>query len=106
VEALYSGMLQQPSAHGALLLALEEQLAPPQTVILRGAPEAMQPWQAVAGRQYHPHRLALAIPGDVADLPGILAERTTRNGVTAYICTGHACSAPVTDLAQFESALK
>jgi uncharacterized protein YyaL (SSP411 family) len=105
VEALYSGMLQQPSAHGALLLALEEQLAPPQTVILRGTPEAMQPWQAVAGRQYHPHRLALAIPGDVTDLPGILAERSTKNGVTAYICTGHTCSAPVTDLAQFESAL-
>jgi uncharacterized protein len=105
VEALYSGMLQQPSAHGALLLALEEQLAPPQTVILRGAPEAMQAWQAVAGRQYHPHRLVLAIPGDAAGLPGILAERTTRNGVTAYICTGHACSAPVTDFAEFESAL-
>jgi hypothetical protein len=105
VEALYSGMQQQPSAHGALLLALEEQLAPPQTVILRGAPEAMQPWQAVAGRQYHPHRLVLAIPGDVAGLPGILAERTARNGVTAYICTGHACSAPVTDLAEFEAAL-
>jgi hypothetical protein len=106
VEALYSGMLQQPSAHGALLLALEEQLAPPQTVILRGTPEAMQPWQAVAGRQYHPHRLVLAIPGDVTDLPGILAERTARNGVTAYVCAGHACSAPVTDLAEFESSLK
>jgi hypothetical protein len=106
VEALYSGMLQQPSAHGALLLALEEQLAPPQTVILRGTPEAMQPWRAVAGRQYHPHRLALAIPGDVTDLPGMLAERTARNSVTAYVCAGHACSAPVTDLAEFESSLK
>jgi hypothetical protein len=106
VEALYSGMLQQPSAHGALLLALEEQLAPPQTVILRGTPEAMQPWQAVAGRQYHPHRLVLAIPGDVTDLPGMLAERTARNSVTAYVCAGHACSAPVTDLAEFESSLK
>jgi uncharacterized protein YyaL (SSP411 family) len=105
VEALYSGMQQQPSAHGALLLALEEQLAPPQTIVLRGTPEAMQPWQAVAGRQYHPHRLVLAIPGDVANLPGILAERTARNGVTAYVCAGRACSAPATDLAEFESAL-
>jgi hypothetical protein len=106
VEALYSGMRQQPSAHGALLLALEEQLSPPQTIVLRGGPEAMQPWLAVTGRQYHPHRLVLAIPGDVTDLPGILAERTARNGVTAYVCAGHACSAPVTDLAEFESALK
>jgi uncharacterized protein YyaL (SSP411 family) len=105
VEALYSGMRQQPSAHGALLLALEEQLSPPQTIVLRGTPEAMRPWQAAAGRSYHPHRLVLAIPGDIAGLPGILAERTARNGVTAYVCAGHACSAPVTDMAEFEAAL-
>jgi uncharacterized protein YyaL (SSP411 family) len=105
VEALYSGMQQQPSAHGALLLALEEQLSPPQTIVLRGTPEAMQPWQAAAGRTYQPHRLVLAIPGDAAALPGILKERTTGNGVTAYVCTGHACSAPVTDMAGFEAAL-
>ena len=105
LEALYSGMQQQPSAHGALLLALEEQLSPPQTIVLRGTPEALQPWQAITGRQYHPHRLVLALPGDAGNLPGILAERTARNGVTAYICTGQTCSAPVTDLAEFEAAL-
>ncbi|GAB4514179.1 MAG: thioredoxin domain-containing protein [Sulfuricaulis sp.] len=105
VEALYSGMQQQSSAHGALLLALEEQLSPPQTVVLRGTPEAMNPWQTVAGRHYHPHRLVLAIPDDAENLPGILAECATRNGVTAYICAGHSCSAPVTDVVEFESAL-
>ena len=58
-----------------------------------------------AGRQYHPHRVLLAIPADAENLPGILADRTSRNGVTAYVCAGHACSAPVTELAEFESAL-
>ena len=105
LEALYSGMRQQPSAHGALLLALEEQLSPPQTVVLRGTPESMKLWEAIAASQYHPHRIVLAIPGDAENLPGLLAERTARNGVTAYICAGHACSAPVTDLAKFEAAL-
>ena len=106
LEALYSGMLQQPSTHGALLLALEEQLSPPQTVVLRGSPEDMRTWQNTASRQYHPHRVLLAIPADAENLPGILAERTTRNGVTAYVCAGHACSAPVSELAEFETALK
>ena len=105
LEALYSGMRQQPSTHGALLLALEEHLAPPQTVVLRGTPEAMKPWLAIAGRQYHPHRVVLAIPGDAENLPDLLAERATKNGVTAYVCAGHACAAPVTELTEFESAL-
>ncbi len=105
LEALYTSIRQQPSTHGALLLALEEQLYPPQTVVLRGTPEAMKPWQLHATRHYRPHRLVVAIPGEAENLPGVLAERATRNGVTAYVCAGHACSAPVTDLAEFESAL-
>ncbi|MBI5782162.1 MAG: thioredoxin domain-containing protein [Gammaproteobacteria bacterium] len=105
LEALYSGMLQQPSTHGALLLALEEQLSPPQTIVLRGALEAMKPWQTIAGRHYHPHQVVLAIPDGAENLPGVLAERKTLNDVTAYVCAGHACTAPVTDLKDFEIAL-
>jgi len=105
LEALYTGIRQQPSAHGALLLALEELLAPPQTVVLRGEVSAMSPWQAAATRDYQPHRIVIAIPTDAEDLPGVLAERRSRGGVTAYVCAGHACQAPVTDLAAFESAL-
>ncbi len=106
LEALYSGMLQQPSGHGALLLALEEQLDPPQTVVLRGTPEAMKLWQALAGRDYRPYRVALAIPDNAENLPGVLAERAAKDGVTAHVCTGHACTAPVTDLVAFEAVLK
>jgi len=105
LEALYSSLRSQPSTHGALLLALEEQLDPPQTVVLRGTTEAMQSWQALAGRHYRPHRLLFAIPSGDRNLPGMLAERATRDGVTAYVCAGHACSAPITDLAEFKSAL-
>jgi uncharacterized protein YyaL (SSP411 family) len=105
LEALYTGIRQQPSVHGALLVALEEQLDPPQTVVLRGTPEAMQPWQALAGRDYRPHRLVFAIPDGAKNLPGVLAERKAVNGITAYVCTGHACQAPVTNLAGFESSL-
>jgi hypothetical protein len=105
LEALYSNIRQQPSVHGALLLALEELLDPPQTIVLRGAPEAMRSWQALAGRHYRPHRLLFAIPSNDRNLPGVLAERVARNGVTGYVCAGHACSAPVTDVAEFKLAL-
>jgi hypothetical protein len=105
LEALYSSLRSQPSTHGALLLALEELLDPPQTVVLRGTPEAMQSWQALAGHHYRPHRLVLAIPNDAENLPGMLAERKAMDGVTAYICAGHTCRAPATNLSDFESSL-
>ncbi|MHB8717109.1 MAG: YyaL domain-containing protein, partial [Sulfuricaulis sp.] len=106
LEALYTSIREQPSTYGALLLALEEQLYPPQTILLRGAPEAMTSWQARANRQYRPHRLLFAIPAELENLPGLLAERAPRGQVTAYVCTGHACLAPVTDLAEFGSTLE
>ncbi|MHB8728169.1 MAG: thioredoxin domain-containing protein [Sulfuricaulis sp.] len=106
LEALYSGIRQQPSGHGALLLALEELVYPPQTVVLRGTPAAMKPWQARAGGNYHPHRLVFAIPADAENLPGVLAERRAGDGVIAYVCTGHACQAPIVDIAEFETVMR
>jgi uncharacterized protein YyaL (SSP411 family) len=105
LAAMYASVRQEPASHGTLLLALEEQLYPAQTVVLRGEPEAMKSWQARANRDYRPHRLLFAIPANCEKLPGLLAEHTARSQVTAYVCAGHACLAPVTDLAEFESAL-
>ena len=95
--ALYGDVLRYPSAHCALLHAIEEFLYPPQTVILRGAPGALAAWCAALDTQYAPRRLTLAIPSDAADLPGVLAQRTVRDEVTAYVCSGHQCQAPTGD---------
>jgi uncharacterized protein YyaL (SSP411 family) len=73
--------------------------------VLRGTPEAMQSCQALAGRDYRPHRLVFAIPDGAKNLPGVLAERKAVNGIIAYVCAGHACQAPITNLADFESSL-
>jgi uncharacterized protein YyaL (SSP411 family) len=91
--------------HNALLVAVEETLHPTQTIVLRGNAEALPPWQARCTQYYAPRRLALAIPEDAKELPGILAQRTVRDGVTAYVCSGHTCSAPLTALTDLDSAL-
>jgi hypothetical protein len=65
----------------------------------------MQPWQSLAGRHYRPHRQVFAIPDGAENLPGTLAERKAMDGITAYICAGRACQAPVTNLADFEVLL-
>jgi uncharacterized protein YyaL (SSP411 family) len=101
----WDSLVQAPHAHGAMLLALEEHLYPPQTVVLRGSPEVLAPWTERCHRGYTPRRLCLAIPADAEGLPGLLAERRPLEVVVAYLCTGHTCDAPITRLEELETAL-
>jgi uncharacterized protein YyaL (SSP411 family) len=83
-----------PDAHATLLRALEELLAPPKLVVLRGTREGLAPWQRKIAATYEPHRLAFAIPND-AKLSGLLAERVPQQRAVAYVCEGMTCRAPV-----------
>ncbi len=105
LRALYGSIGRSPSTHCGLLLAVDEYLTPTQTIIIRGEPAAMAPWLARCRARYAPRRVCLAIPREAADLPGALAGRTPKDGVVAYACTGHACSAPVTDLGELDPIL-
>jgi uncharacterized protein YyaL (SSP411 family) len=106
LTALWHEIERYPSMCSALLAAVEEYLSPTQTIVLRGAPDAMSPWMDLCARRYAPRRLALAIPDDARNLPGLLAQRTARGVVTAYICSGHACEAPVTNFSVFQTAIQ
>jgi uncharacterized protein YyaL (SSP411 family) len=85
-----------PHAHVSLLNALEEVLQPPKIVILRGDSSAMDSWQRDLWKAYDPHRFVIAIPSDAANLPPALADKTPRDGVTAYVCKASVCSPPIT----------
>ncbi|HEY8553610.1 MAG TPA: thioredoxin domain-containing protein [Burkholderiales bacterium] len=103
LRAHYARLAQYPSAHCTLLMALEQYLEPPTTVVLRGTPEALRAWQTAltpdTARDIYP------IPADEPDLPGLLAERKPLGGPTAYVCRGHTCRPPVTDLAALKQVL-
>jgi len=105
LDGLYAAMRQYPSAHCALLVALEEQLYPTQTIVVRGDEATLAAWQQRCLRHYAPQRLVVAIPEEATALEGLLAERRALNGTTAYLCTGNACRAPITDLAVLEKEL-
>ena len=104
LTALYATAARFPSAHNALLNAMEEFLYPTQTIVLRGEAAATAPWRELADAHFAPRRLVFAIPPTAA-LPSGLAARVPRGDVTAYVCEGHACQAPVDTLAAFEAAL-
>ena len=106
LAALWHEIEHYPSMYNALLVAVEEYLHPTQSIVLRGTPEAMRPWLTACTQRYAPRRLTVAIPDDARELPGILAQRIARGGVTAYVCTGHACEAPVTTLAAFAASIQ
>jgi uncharacterized protein YyaL (SSP411 family) len=106
LKALYASVSQYPSAHNSLLLAIEEYLHPPQLIVLRGEEEELRRWTERCRQYYAPGRLAFTIPDSVKNLPGALAGRSAKAVATAYICTGHTCSAPIIDFAQFNQELK
>ena len=51
VRAALHTLERYPDAHATLLRALEELLAPPKLVVLRGTPEELAPWRAQARRR-------------------------------------------------------
>jgi uncharacterized protein YyaL (SSP411 family) len=106
LRSAWNGIERAPTAHAALLLALEEYHLPLQTVVLRGAPEALDEWRQTCRTGYAPRRLCLAIPNDAQSLPGLLAERQATPNPVAYLCERHTCRAPITDRAALAQALK
>jgi len=101
LEAMAGVMGRYPSAHGALMEALCEHHSPPETIVIRGRPDATTEWR-VRCTGYHPDRQVFAIPEDTGGaLPGIIGNMTNRGDITAYVCRGTACSEPITDPSTF-----
>ncbi len=105
LRAGWNALTRQPTAHVALLLALDEYLQAPAIVILRGATGEIEPWRRELARRYAPRCLVLAIAHDAAGLPASLAEKAPLGRRVAYVCRGEVCSAPLHSLAELAQAL-
>ncbi len=106
LRLFYPAMERQASGFVSLATALDEHLAPPQIVILRGEGRALEEWRDTLARAYRPNTLAIALGRDAGKLPPALDKpRPAGAGVTAWVCRGTSCLPPVTDLAELERAL-
>ena len=85
---------RQPAAFGTLLAALEEQLEPPRTVIVRGPRDGFAPWRKLLDSAYLPTSLVLFVPDPAGRLPPPLAKPATGK-VNAWVCEGVTCLPPV-----------
>ena len=104
LKAAWNPIQQGPYGHTGLLLALEEYLYPPETLIVR-AGDNIKAWQDSVARDYAPRRLVFCIPDQVADLPGLLGERSARGDAVAYLCQGTRCLPPVGSVEQLKAQL-
>ncbi len=90
----HAAMNEQPGAHASLLMALQERLVPPRTVILRGPPADLPRWRNALAQRYLPDTMVVAIGGDARDLPPTLAKPVGAK-VNAWVCEGVTCLAPI-----------
>nr|MBA3565199.1 thioredoxin domain-containing protein [Gammaproteobacteria bacterium] len=97
LRAGWEAMRQHPSAHGTLVMALDEYLHPLETIIVRSDGSMLEGWRDALAT-YAPRRLVFFIPADVLDLPLALAEKAAGNDPVAYVCRGTTCSAPITSV--------
>src|SRR5262249_12491028 len=105
LKLFYPSMERQASGFVSFATALDEYLAPPQIVILRGEKDAMGEWQRALARRYRPDTLVLAVPAGVPGLPAVLDKSAPASGVQAWVCHGTSCLPPITVLADLEKVL-
>lgn len=99
---LFAPSLQGGGA-ATLLMAVDETLAPPPLVILRGPAELLPAWSARLARGGS--GLVLALANEVAP-PNAILDRPPSEAVTAWVCSGTACLPPVCEFAELEEVLR
>jgi len=105
LKMAWGGLNDFPHGHAAMLNALDEYLQQPEIIIIRGPETEAQLWSESVRKLYAPARLVFAIGDDVSGLPQALADKTAKDGTTAFICRGTQCSEPVTDDAELAKML-
>jgi len=106
LNVFYPTMSLHASAYCSLLMTLEEILAPPQIVILRGQESALTEWRNVL-QHSSPYTLVLALPTELVDLPPSLNKPCpTDKPVNAWICQGVICQPEISDLQELQQACR
>jgi uncharacterized protein YyaL (SSP411 family) len=106
VRAFGRELSERPAGCASLLIALEECLVSPTTVLLRGDAAICAAWQRKLEQRLQPTLRVLDLSAQKG-LPGALAEprHVHASGATAWVCTGAVCEAPIRSFDELESAL-
>ena len=101
---LYYPQLHQ-GGHASLVHGLEEFLQPPRMIVLRGPAQEVRDWQRRLAQLYLPQTLTLAVDAAAGPLPEPL-DKPTGSAISAWVCSGTVCLAPISAWAELQSCLK
>jgi len=90
-------LAQQPIAYPTLLAVLDEALAPPRIILLRGPAAALREWTTMLTPQLGARDLLLTLPNGL-NVPAALAKPESGQPA-AWVCSGTACLPVVSELA-------
>jgi uncharacterized protein len=102
----YPAMRDYPGGFAMMAIALDEHVAQPKTLILRGEVEALRGWQRELAREFLPETGLLAIPDGEKGLPQLLDKPRRPQPVNAWLCSGVTCLEPISDLVHLKKILK
>jgi len=105
-ELFFPAMRDYPAGFAAMAMALDEQLAPPSILVLRGKAEALPGWQADLATEFLPDTMVLGIPDGAGGLPAALDKPARPGPVNAWLCRGVTCLEPIGDLVHLKKALE
>jgi uncharacterized protein YyaL (SSP411 family) len=106
VESLFALLRSHPAGCATLAQALDETLAPPSVLVLRGTPDALAEWSRRLAAEFLPDTLVLAIPDGTPGLPAALDKPRHSGPVTGWLCRGPLCLAPSNDLDALKKACR
>jgi uncharacterized protein len=106
LELFTPAMSEFPGGFAMMAIALDEHLALPKTLILRGKTEALGAWQRELARNFLPDTLVLAIPDGTPGLPPLLDKPARPGAVNAWSCRGVSCLEPIGDLVHLKKILE
>jgi uncharacterized protein YyaL (SSP411 family) len=106
LELFYPAMRDYPGGFAMMAIALDEHLAQPKTLILRGKADALRAWQGELAREFLPDTAVLAIADGAPGLPAPLDKPRRAQPVNAWLCRGVSCLEPISDLVHLKKVLK
>ena len=106
LELFYPAMRDRSAGYAQLCIALDELLAPPAILVLRGERGAVSRWGAELAREFLPGMLVVPVDNGVTGLPPLLDKPLRPETVNGWLCRGVTCLAPISSLEQLRSACK
>src|SRR5687768_17000051 len=106
LELFDAAMREFPGGFATMAIALDDHVAQPKTLVLRGQPDALHAWRRELAREFLPDTAVLAIPDGLQGLPALLDKPRRAQPVNAWLCRGVTCLEPISDLVHLKKALK